>query len=79
MQQTRYSLASAPVIPLSAVAVAGCGGGGAATASPRPAPWKTMTLTAFGAARFALSPPGNQTSAPVPSSGGNGGHGRLGY
>jgi predicted lipoprotein with Yx(FWY)xxD motif len=36
-------LASAAVIPLTALAVAACGGGGAATASPPPAPSKTTT------------------------------------
>ncbi len=36
-------LASAAVIPLSALAVAACGGGGTATASPPPAPSKTTT------------------------------------
>jgi predicted lipoprotein with Yx(FWY)xxD motif len=36
-------LASAVVIPLTALAVAACGGGGAATASPPPAPSKTTT------------------------------------
>jgi predicted lipoprotein with Yx(FWY)xxD motif len=36
-------LASAAVIPLSALAVAACGGGAAATASPPPAPSKTTT------------------------------------
>ena len=36
-------LASAAVIPLTALAVAACGGGGTATASPSPAPSKTTT------------------------------------
>jgi predicted lipoprotein with Yx(FWY)xxD motif len=38
-------LASAAVIPLTALAVAACGGGGAATASPPPAASKTTTAT----------------------------------
>jgi len=36
-------------------------------------------VTAFGAAWFALTPAGNQASAPAPSSGGGGGSGGLGY
>jgi predicted lipoprotein with Yx(FWY)xxD motif len=39
-------LASAAVIPLSALAVAACGGGAAATASPPPAASKTTTTSA---------------------------------
>jgi predicted lipoprotein with Yx(FWY)xxD motif len=35
--------------------------------------------TAFGAAWFALTPSGNQASAPASSSGGGGGSGSLGY
>jgi predicted lipoprotein with Yx(FWY)xxD motif len=36
-------------------------------------------VTAFGAAWFALTPSGNQASAPATSSGGGGGSGSLGY
>jgi predicted lipoprotein with Yx(FWY)xxD motif len=36
-------------------------------------------VTAFGAAWFALTPSGNQASAPASSSGGGGGSGSLGY
>jgi predicted lipoprotein with Yx(FWY)xxD motif len=36
-------------------------------------------VTAFGAAWFALTPAGNQASAPATSSGGGGGSGSLGY
>jgi predicted lipoprotein with Yx(FWY)xxD motif len=36
-------------------------------------------VTAFGAAWFALTPSGNQASAPASSSGGGGGSGGLGY
>jgi hypothetical protein len=36
-------------------------------------------LTAFGAACFALTPAGNQASAPAVSSGGGGGSSGLGY
>jgi predicted lipoprotein with Yx(FWY)xxD motif len=36
-------------------------------------------VTGFGAAWFALTPPGNQASAPASSSGGGGGSGGLGY
>jgi hypothetical protein len=36
-------------------------------------------VTAFGAAWFALTPEGNQESAPAPSSGGGGGSSGLGY
>ena len=39
-------LASAAVIPLTALAVAACGGGGAATAAQSPAPSKTASTPA---------------------------------